>query len=134
MRRRGATIVEATIAFAISIAVLAGVTQLVALTSNQWRASELRTTAVREAGNLMEDLMSRPWADITAEDLAAVEPSDWCRQTLPDARIRVELNSEGEDDEIKRIGILVDWRNAAGDRAEPVRLVAWRFHDEESEP
>jgi len=132
-KRRGATVTEATIAIAIAAAVLAGVAQLVALASNQRRISERRATAVREVGNLMENLMSRPWAEITPEKLAAVELSNECSENLPDARLQVEVSSEGEGDEAKRIDIQIDWRNTANQRGEPVRLVAWRFSDEEAE-
>lgn len=132
-KRRGTTITEATIAIGLSAVVLGGVAQLVAVTSNQQRVSERRSAAVREAGNLMEDLMSRSWTDVTPENMAAIEPSEWCRQTLPDARLRVDVNSEGEQDETKRISIQIDWQNVAGRRGEPVRLVAWRFRYEESE-
>jgi hypothetical protein len=81
----------------------------------------------------MEDLMSRPWTDVTPEQVADTEPSEWCRQTLPDARFRVNVNSEGEEDEVKRISIEIDWQNASGARGESVRLVAWRYRYEEPE-
>jgi len=132
-KRRGATIGEATIAIGLSVVVMGGVAQLVAVTSNQQRVSERRSTAVREIGNVMEDLMSRPWTDVTEEKVAVIEPSEWCRQTLPDARLGVDVKSEGEEDEIKRVSVQIDWQNAAGDRGEPVRLVAWRYRNEEPE-
>ncbi len=132
-RRRGATIGEAAIAIGLSAVVLGGVAQLVAVASNQQRISERRRAAVREVGNLMEDLMSRVWTDVTPENMSAVEPSKWCRQTLPDARLSVDVNSESEEDEGKRISIQIDWQNASGARGEPVRLVAWRYRYEEPE-
>lgn len=132
-KRRGATIGEATIAIGLSVVVLGGVAQLVSVTSNQQRISEQRAAAVREVGNLMEDLMSRSWTDVTPEKMAEVEPSEWCRQTLPDATLGVDVKSEGESDEVKRISIQIDWRNTVGDRGEPVRLVAWRYRYEEPE-
>jgi len=130
-KRRGTTVTEATIAVVIAAAVLTGVAQLVALASHQRRISERRAVAVREVGNLMENLMSRPWAEITTEKLADVELSDECSENLPDVRLHVEVSSE--DDEAKRIGVQIDWQNAADQRGEPVRLVAWRFSEEEAE-
>ena len=132
-QRRGATVTEATIAIAIAAAVLAGVAQLMALASHQRRISERRAMAVREAGNLMENLMSRPWAEVTSEKLAAIELSDECSENLPDARLQVEVSSEGDDDQVKRIDVQIDWRNTANQRGEPVRLVAWRVSDRRAE-
>jgi hypothetical protein len=77
----------------------------------------------------MENLMSRPWAELTSEKLAAVELSDECSENLSDARLQVEVSSEGDDDDVKRIDIQIDWRNTANQRGEPVRLVAWRVSD-----
>lgn len=130
-KRRGATMTEATIAVVIAAAVLAGVAQLVAMASHQRRVSEQRATAVREVGNLMENLMSRAWAEITPENAAAIELSNECSENLPDARLRVEVSSDG--DESKRIDIRIDWRNTANQRGKPVQLTAWRFSDEEAE-
>lgn len=132
-KRHGATIGEATIAIGLAAVVLGGVAQLVAVSASQQRISERRSTAVREVGNLMEDLMSRPWNDVTPEKVADTRPSEWCRQTMPDARLRVDVNAEGERGEVKRISVQIDWPNAGGARGEPVRLVAWRYRREEPE-
>ncbi len=132
-RRGGATVPEAIVGMVIAIAVLAAVAQLLALASQQRRVAAQRAAAVREAGNLMEDLMSRPWADVTAEKLAAVALSESCQHNLPGGRLQVAVASEDEST-AKRIGIRIDWQNPSGQRGEPVRLTAWRYPDQEAKP
>jgi hypothetical protein len=131
--RRGATLQEAIIAVTITIAVVTGITQLCAVAAVQRRTAEQRTLAAWEAGNLMEDLVSRPWSEMTPEKMAAVELSEACRRELPEAKVRVEAAPEGEAGDVLRIQVQIDWKNAAGERGKPVRLVAWRYRDEETE-
>ena len=54
--RRGATVHEAVAATLMSMMAIAGVAQLVAIDARQWIAAQQRATAVREAGNLMEEV------------------------------------------------------------------------------
>ncbi len=133
-RRGGATVPEAIVGMVIAVAVLAAVAQLLALASQQRRVAAERAVAVREAGNLMEDLMSRPWADVTAEKLSEVALSDSSRRSLPGGRLQVTVASEDKPVTAKRIGIRIDWQNPSGQRGEPVRLTAWRYLDREPKP
>ena len=123
---------EVLLAILIALAMLVGVAQLLAMVAQQRRLAQQRTAAVQEAGNLMEDLASRPWAEITAENLADVRLSDACQRRLPDATLHVDVHSEDADSQ--RISIRIDWLTTAGSQGEPVRLVAWRFRDEEVGP
>jgi len=131
-KRNGATIQEALVAILIVAAVLVGVTQLLAMVASQRRSAQLRSLAAREAGNLMEDLMTRPWSDLTPDTLAKVQLSEPCLQRLPDAELQIEVSAEDDTDQVRRVDIRIDWANAADQRCDPVRLVAWRFHDEEA--
>ena len=133
-QRGGATVPEAIVGMVIAIAVLAAVAQLLALASQQRRVAAQRAVAVREAGNLMEDLMSRPWADVTAEKLATVALSESCQRSLPGSRLQVAVASDDKPTAAKRIGIRIDWQNPSGQRGEPVRLTAWRYPDQEAKP
>ena len=131
-KRNGATIQEALVAILIVAAVLLGVAQLLAMVASQQRNAQQRSLAAREAGNLMEDLMTRPWGDLTPDSLAEIQLSDPCRQRLPDAELKIEVGAEDDTNQIRRIDIRIDWANAADQRCDPIRLVAWRFHDEEA--
>ncbi len=131
-RRGGAVLHEALMAIAVSVTVLAGVAQLLGLVAQQRHLGEQRTVAVREASNLMEDFVSRAWDEITNEKLAQTEVSEVCRRCLPDPQLRVEVTPEADDS--RRISIQINWRAASGRTGEPVRLVGWRFRDEEKQP
>jgi len=125
---------EAMIAIAIAIAALTGVAQLVAFVAHQVRVSERYAVARAEVGNLMEELMSRPWADLTPEDVAEIQLSEPCQRCLPDAELRVDMASENGSNDVHRIHLQIDWRDAANRRGDPVRLVAWRYRYEEAGP
>jgi hypothetical protein len=126
--------VEAIVALVIAMAVLATVGQLLALAGGQRRAALQRAAAVREAGNLMEEVLARPWAELTPDKLAQMPLSESCRQSLPGVRLQLEATAEGEPTAAQRISIRIDWQDTAGQRGEPVRLVAWRYADEEPKP
>lgn len=130
----GMAVVEAIVAMVIALAVLATVGQLLALAAGQRRAALQRAAAVREAGNLMEQVMARPWAEITPDKLAQLPLPESCRQSLPGVRLQLEATAEGEPADAKRISIRIDWQDRAGQRVVPVRLVAWRYPDEEPKP
>ena len=133
-RRNGATIQEAMVAILIVAAVLVGVAQLLALAASQRRNAQQRGLATREAGNLMEDLMTRPWSDLTPDSLAQIQLSEQCHQLLLDAELRIEVRPEDDMDQIRRIDIRIDWATAADRRTAPVQLVAWRPYGEEVAP
>ncbi len=130
-KRSGATIQEAMVAILIVGAVLASITQVLAMAASQRRSSMRRTIATREVGNLMEDLMSRPWDDLTSEHLADIPLSASCRHHMPEAQLQIDVIDEDDSEAGRRIDIQIDWPNAAAQRGVPVRLVAWRFRDEE---
>ena len=84
------------VAILIVGAVLASITQVLALAASQRRSSMRRTIATREVGNLMEDLMSRPWDDLTPEHLADIPLSDSCRHHMPEAQLQIDVIDEDD--------------------------------------
>lgn len=119
-------------AVALSVAFVAGVAQMLATVAQQRRSMGQYTAAMNEAGNRMEELMSRPWTETTSEQAASLSLSPECRNRLPDGKLHVDIDEEGED--TRRISIRIDWRRASGGRGEPVRLVGWKFRNEEAGP
>ena len=130
--RAGFVMQEAVLALGVAIVVIVGVAQLLAAVSRQCRLAQQRAVVVQEAGNVLEDLMSRTWEQITEEQLAAVKLSEDCRRWLPDAALRVELNSEDED--TKRISVHIDWQPAAGQPGRAVGVSGWKVRAEEVRP
>jgi hypothetical protein len=133
-RSAGFLVHEAIMALALAMAVVVGAAELLSVVAHERRAAGQYALAVAEAGNLMEDIVSRPWADTTAERLESIELSDACRRCLPDARVAVDVAEEERG--ARRISIRIDWLrfHEEGRRGGPVRLVGWKFPDEEAAP
>lgn len=119
-------------ATALAIALLTGLAQLLGMVAQQRRLARQQAVAMTEAGNLMEELASRPWSQIDAKQTASLGLSEECRRVLPDGQLHVDVVAEDLD--AKRISLRIDWRGAAGRRSEPVRLVAWKYRHEEAAP
>jgi hypothetical protein len=116
----------------LATAALAGLAQLLGTVAQERRLARQQTVALREATNLMEDLASRGWDEIRPQGLASLGLSEECRRVLPDGKLQVEVTPEDQD--AKRIRVQIDWRTPAGNRVEPVRLVAWKYRNEEPRP
>ena len=132
IRPAGFVLHETIMAMALALALVVGVTQLLTMVAQQRRLARQHAVAVQEAGNLMEDLVSRSWAQTTAEQLASVGLSPQCSRCLPDAKLAVDVAEE--DSGVKRISARIEWRRAPGRGGQPVRLVGWKFRDEEDVP
>ncbi len=119
-------------AVALAMAGVVGLAHLLGVVASQRRTAGQQATAVREAGNLMEVLATRRSAQLSPDEMVKVRLSEDCLRSLPDATLRVNVNSE--DQETKRVSVEIAWRGASGRQVEPVRLTAWRFRDEEARP
>ncbi len=126
--RNGFALQESMMAVALALAGVAGMAQLLATVACERRTARQHAAAVQEAGNLMEDLASRRWNEISTEKLASAGLSEPCRRALPGATLRVEVSSEDQDG--KRIHVCIGWRTASGEAAE--ELTAWKFHGQEA--
>jgi len=131
-RPTGFVLHETLMALALAMALVVAVAQLLTMVIQQRRWSRQYAVAVRETGNLMEDLVSRSWAETTAEKLNSVDVSPEATRCLPDASLAVEVVDEAEDR--RRISLQIQWLRPSGTRGEPVRLVGWKFRNEEDGP
>ncbi len=129
-RPAGFILYEAIMAVALSLTLVVGIAQLLNMVAQQRRLARQYAVAVQEAGNLMEDVVSRSWDGTTAEQLASVTLSQACEACLPDAELTVDVADEGDD--VRRIRVRIEWRCAAG-RREPVGLVGWKHRHEEND-
>ena len=129
-RCRGVTLIEVS----VSILLVASLGSLIvgALVSRarQQRAIDRRELVVAEAGNLMEQLTSLSWNDLTRERLAPLKLSDNLRQSIPAATLAVVLEPSAEKPEAKRISIQIEYPGGAGQAARPVRLRSWVYRVE----
>lgn len=124
--QRGTITHEATMAIVIATAVIAGTAQILAVISHQRRDIDRRSAAIREAGNLMEEIAARPWSKVTEEELVALSLSDECRTVLREPRLRVQVTPELAGGG-KHISVEIDWLTGQNQRALPLRLAAWRY-------
>jgi len=134
-RPRGTILHEMLITLTVSVVVLTGVAHLMVFTGQQRRTMSQQTTAAREAGNLMEGFMTRPWDDVTSEKLSATPLSAACSERLPGAELTVQVDGQSDgDDPAKQIAIEIVWYDSVGRPVSPVRLVAWRYPSTEAQP
>lgn len=129
-RHRGVTLIEVS----VSILLVASLGSLVVggLVSRgrQQHSIDVRELAVVEAGNLMEQLTSLSWNDLTQERLAPLMLSDNFRQALPAATWELTVEPSTEKPEAKRIGIKIEYRDRVGQPVRPVRLTSWVYRIE----
>lgn len=126
-RRRGFNLTELIVACAIAVAAMVGIAQLMYQVSRQYQLAERRHMVALEAANIMEDLMSRPWDEITAEKLPAIELSAACLQAAPDAQLQLEIAPDQVAQEARRLTVRIYWITRGSQAAEPIQLVAWRY-------
>jgi len=131
-RKRGTITHEATMAIVMATAVIVGAVQILAVVSHQRRDIDRRSMAVREAGNLLEEIAARPWDELTEEQLAALTLSGECRAVLREPRLRIAVDPEPEGAG-KHISVEIDWLTGQDQRALPLRLAAWRYPTRESD-
>jgi hypothetical protein len=133
--RAGFSIAEMVVAVSVAMAAMGAITQMLFVATRQHRLVNDQSLAIHEIGNLMEDLMSRPWSELVAADPPVVTLSDAVGQAIPGARVRLnivpdqfdEQDAHGED--LVRIELRIDWTATNNQSGRPVRLVAWRVRD-----
>jgi hypothetical protein len=123
---------EMVVAMAIAAVAMVCIAQLMAFSARQNQELERHAVAIREAGNMMEDLVSRPWTSLETGKPPAVDAS-YLEESLPDPQWHIEIIQEEEGTEnVKRITIEIDWVTTGNQRCRPVRLVAWRARNPEA--
>lgn len=128
-KRRGFLIHEAMMAVGLSMVLVVGIAQLLVMVAQQRRLARQYAVATQEAGNLMEEAVSRPWGDTTAEGLASIDFSETGSSYLPEASLSIDVVDE--DAGTRRITIEIEWQSAAGRARDSLQLVGWKFLAEE---
>ena len=132
-KRKGTLLAEASMACVIAAVATVGVLQLVFMANQQLRKRENHTLIVREVGNLMEDLCSRSWDELSADDPPVVGLSEVLRKRVPDATLLVDIRREEDRPASLRITLRVEPPPLSNVAMGPVQLVAWRERFEEGE-
>jgi prepilin-type N-terminal cleavage/methylation domain-containing protein len=126
--RRGFTLLELIVAL-----ILLGTVSTIVIPALGWmgvenRLSLQRQEAVQGLGNLMDELTSRPYADLTTDAAEKLELPEALRNQLPGAKLKVEI-AETEPG-VKRIRLELGWNQRSGRPIAPLRLTAW-VHERE---
>ena len=131
-RRRGALVHEATLAIALTGIILVGMSQLLSLAMQQRRSAHQRFIARHEVASLMEEVMSRPWSEMTTTELASLRTSEPCRERVPDAQLDIQVVPE--DDATRRVHIEITWPTLHSMHRQRLALVGWRYRPQETQP
>ena len=126
-RRPGLTLSELVIAAAIAVTAMVGIAQLMYQVTRQYRITSCRNLVSQEAANIMENLMSRPWSDIAAEEPPVIELSPACLQAVPEAQLELAIAAEKEQEDVRRITLQIHWQTQNTTPTAPIQLVAWRY-------
>jgi hypothetical protein len=133
-RREGSLLAEASMAAVIAAVAICGVVQMVFAAGDQLRKREHHALVVREVGNLMEDLFSRSWDELSASQPPKLQLSEELRSRIPDATLNVAIESEADRPGAIRITIRVASPRSSDLNGGAVHLVAWRERTEEKLP
>ena len=132
--RRGSMFLEVCMAIVVVAAALVVIAQLLVVAARQQRALDQRLLATREAANLMERVMARPWSELTDTRLTDLALSPGAASRLPGSRLSIQIIPHDEQPGFKEIRVQVDWLNRADQRGLPVQLVAWKHRLEVESP
>lgn len=132
--RRGISVLEVTLALLVLGVAITGLVQLIATAAAQRRVSETRRLAAQEVANQAERLALLSWDELTAERLAAVQPSELLLATVPTARLQATVTPEAGLPEAKRVRIEVQWTDASGQSPAPIGLTVWKHQTPEAVP
>ncbi len=130
-RRTGFTITEVAVATVLISVLLVVVAQTMALVVQQRRTSQYHVIATEEAANVIELLMSRPYDQLTPDSVKSVKLSPTARDALPSASLRVELLPIDDVPRCKRVTVEIAWAASSDGMAKPIRIVAWKYGQED---
>lgn len=126
MKRRGALLIEATIAVGLVAMAMIAVAQLLAISAQQERRIEQRHVAAQEAANALETALVRTWEDLTSERLSEIALPAAATSRLADGQLRLNVDLLDEQPVAKKLIAEVSWKSPTGER-DLVRLCAWKF-------
>jgi type II secretory pathway pseudopilin PulG len=125
--RRAITMLELFAAMVIAAVLLAAVAQVAVLSAAQHLAAERRMLALSEAEQIVEQISALPLAEVSRENLQAIQLSPDVAQALPEAALSIDLSDDAGPPLAKRIRIEITWEAQPDVSARPVRLTTWRF-------
>lgn len=130
-RPSGFTLPEIVIALSIAIVSLSAITQMLLLVAGQHRAASDRHLASMEVENVMEDVMSRAWQEITSSHPVPIQISAAFRQTHPEAQAHVSVVPDEQLADMVCVTVRIEWSSDSRRIPRAMELTAWRYRNEE---
>ncbi|MBW3539487.1 MAG: hypothetical protein KY476_04385 [Planctomycetes bacterium] len=121
--RRGFTLFELAVTTLVLGAAFALIGPLLVRVARSERAAEQRQIALFEVSNTLERITSLDWQSLTGESLDSLPLSETARAGLSEPNLRASVEAVKGPPEAKRIVVEIDWKDTAGVRVAPVRLV-----------
>jgi Tfp pilus assembly protein PilV len=126
-KRAGFTILETIVAAILLAAMMTACLQLLGVTAQQRRAVQERQAAIREAGNVMEQVTAISLADLNQQHFDELQSFWKANSQLPGGELKIESADSPGPPTGKRINVTIRWQDRAGQWTAPVRLVSWKF-------
>lgn len=121
--RRGFSLIELTVAMALTIVVLGIVASLAVWSFRERAHHQARFIALETANNILEEARSLPWDKLTPGWAAAQPTID--DLFLPEGKIAVTVTDEPGEKGLKRVVAKVVWRASADRPPLDVELVGF---------
>jgi hypothetical protein len=125
-RREGNLTIECLAAIMLAAIALTGVSQLLVFAGRQQYIHEQRRFAASAAANVTEKLMTRPFEQLTTENLDAFQLPPEARDLLPAATVAIRVTELEGTPAAKQVQVTVNWRNGSH-QPEQFQLLSWRY-------
>jgi Tfp pilus assembly protein PilE len=123
--RRGTTVVEMTVCFALLVVLVALVGQMFTLSSRQAEATARQAAGLQLLENALEEFTTRPWDEMTTDAIAQIAVPENARRRWPDAQLAGEVVQVDAPVAAKRITLMLE--PAERSRQRPVTLTTWVY-------
>lgn len=125
--RSGFILIELGAAVIVITAVFALTLQCVHFAQEMRRASHQHEVALAEANNVVEQIYTWQYDELTDERLSQISISDQAATALPKSQLKVMLDDLDNTSRGSRVTVDVQWSGGAGRPPRSVRITAWRF-------
>lgn len=129
-RRVGTTILEMVVAATVLTVGATVIAQGSLLLFRQQSALNRRAAALQEAANVVEQIGSLPWAELTAERFKTMQPSAAFLEHEPHSSLQVVAEDVQDSPNEKLIRISVRRTTAVDQQETLAELITWRFAPE----
>jgi type II secretory pathway pseudopilin PulG len=130
--RRAFSLLELTVASVLIGGLMLSVVPTLAWIVRERQAADRQQAAAFAVGNLMERVTALAFDDLTDERLAAIALPESIAKQLPEAALKIMVQSHPESPDARRISIELSWLATSSTRAAPVKLAAWVYRNERS--